>query len=124
MPLYRAGIDMFKKYEKKFNPTVIGTRFTDVRDLALERAQEGLITVGTIRDLVRPILDQYGVTGGLRATYLAFALALARHMFRQKGDAAKKIATALKSYYASAYDLDPAILDEIINVVTGWVAPY
>jgi len=124
MPLYRAGIDMFKKYQAKFNPTVIGTRFTDIRDLALERAQEGLITIGTIRDLVRPILDQYGVTGGLRATYLAFAQALARHMFRQKGDAAKKIATALKSYYVSAYDLDPAILDEIINVVTGWVSPY
>lgn len=124
MPLYRSGIDMYKKYEKKFNPTVIGTRLSDVRDLALERAQEGLITVGTIRDLVRPILDQYGVTGGLRATYQAFALALARHMFRQKGDAAKKIATALKSYFVSAYDLDPGICDEIINVVTGWVAPY
>lgn len=124
MPLYRSGIDMFKKYEKKFNPTVIGTRLSDVRDLALERAQEGLITVGTIRDLVRPILDQYGVTGGLRATYQAFALALARHMFRQKGDAAKKIAAALKSYFVSAYDLDPGICDEIINVVTGWVTPY
>ena len=40
MALYRTGLDMFRKYEKKFNPTVIGTRFTDVRDLALERAQD------------------------------------------------------------------------------------
>lgn len=124
MPLYRGGLDMFRKYQAKFNPTVIGTRFSDIQQIALERAQEGLITVGTIRDLVRPILDQYGVTGGLRATYLAFAQALARHMFRQKGDAAKKIANALKNYYVSAYDLDPGVCDEIINVVTGWVSPY
>lgn len=115
---------MYKKYSKKYNPTVIGTRFTDVQDVALDRAQEGLITVGTVRDMVRPILDAYGITGGLRATYLAFALALARHILRQKGEAAKKIATALKNYFVSAYDLDPSICDEIINVVVGWAVPY
>jgi len=115
---------MYKKYSKKYVPSTIGDRFGQVQDVALDRAQEGLITVGTVRDLVRPILDQYGITGGLRATYMAFALALARHSIRQKGEAAKKIATALKSYFVSAYDLDPSICDEIINVVTGWVAPY
>jgi len=57
MPLYKTGIDMFKKYEKKFNPALIGTRFGDIRDLALERAQAGLNMVGTVRDLVRPVLD-------------------------------------------------------------------
>ena len=115
---------MFKKYQKKYNPTLIGTRFGDVQDVALDRAQEGLLTVGTVRDLVRPILDSYGITGGMRATYLAFALALARHILRQKGEAGKKIASALKSYFVSAYDLDPTICDEIINVVVGWAVPY
>lgn len=124
MPFYRSGLDMYKKYERKYNPSVVGTRFGDVQPVALERAQEGLITVATVRDLVRPLLDSYGITGGMRATYLAFALALARHVLRQKGEAAKKIATALKSYFVSAYDLDPTICDEIINVIVGWAAPY
>ena len=124
MAIYRAGIDMFKKYEKKYNPTVIGTRFADVKDLALERAQEGLLTVGTIRDLVRPILDQYGITGPMRGTYLAFAQKLWRHVSRHKSESAKKIATALKNYFVSAYDLDPSICDEIINVIVGYVIPY
>jgi len=124
MPLYRGGLQMYRKYQKKYNPTVIGTRFGDVQEVALDRAQEGLITVGTVRDMVRPILDAYGITGGLRATYLAFALALTRHVIRQKGEAAKKIATALKNYYVSAYDLDPSVCDEIINVVVGWAIPY
>ena len=124
MPLYRNGLSMYRKYERKYNPTVIGTRFTDVKDIALERAQEGLITLGAVRDLVRPILDAYGITGGVRATYLAFAQKLARHIIRQKGEPAKKIATALKNYFVSAYDLDPSISDEIKNVISGWAIPY
>ena len=124
MPLYKTGLDMFKKYEKKYNPTVIGTRFGDVADVAKERAQEGLNMVGTIRDLIRPILDNYGIGGGQRATYLAFGLALARHVIRQKGETAKKVASGLKSYYVTAYGLDPDICDDIINVVCGWALPY
>jgi len=124
MPLYRNGLMMFKKYSKKYNPSVVGTRFGDVQEVALDRAQEGLILVGTVRDLIRPILDNYGITGGIRATYLAFGLALARHVLRQKGEAAKKIASAIKSYYVSAYDLDPSVCDEIINVIVGWAIPY
>lgn len=124
MPLYKTGVEMFKKYQVKFNPTVIGTRFGDIRDLALERAQSGLNMVGTVRDLVRPILDSNGISGGQRATYLAFATALLRHVIRNKGESAKAIATGLKSYYVTSYGLDPAILDDIIEVVCGWVIPY
>ena len=124
MPLYKTGIDMFKKYEKKFNPALIGTRFGDIRDLALERAQAGLNMVGTVRDLVRPVLDSYGIGGGQRGTYLAFALMLLKHVIRVKGETAKKIAEGLKSYFVTAYGLDPAVLDEIIQVVCGWAIPY
>jgi hypothetical protein len=124
MPLYKSGLDMWKKYEAKFNATVIGTRFGDVKSLALDRAQEGLNMVATVRDLIRPILDTYGVGGGLRATYLAFGTALMRHAIRQKGDVAKNISTALSSYFTTAYGLDPDICTEIIQVVCGWAVPY
>jgi len=124
MPVYRKGIDMYRKYEAKFNPTVVGTRFGDVRTLALERAQDGLNLIGTARDLVRPVLDSFGIGGGARATYLAFATALLRHIIRQKDETAKKTASGLKSYYVDAYDLSPAILDDIIEVIAGWAIPY
>lgn len=124
MPLYRSGLDMYKKYEKKFNPTVVSTRFTDVQEVALERAQEGLNTVATVRELVRPILDENGISGGVRATYLAFATKLMKHSLRQKGETANKIASGLKSYFVTAFGLDPTILDDIIQVVTGWVSAY
>jgi hypothetical protein len=124
MPLYKSGLDMWKKYSAKFNPTVIGTRFTDVKDLALDRAQEGLNMVATVRELIRPILDQYGVGGGQRGTYLAFGLALMSHVVRQKGAVATATATGLKSYFTGSYGLDPHICDEIIQVVVGWAIPY
>jgi len=124
MPLYKTGLDMWKKYQAKFNPTVVSTRFTDVQQIALDRAQAGLNMVATVRDLVRPILDNYGVGGGMRATYLAFATALMRHVIRQKGDVATKVATGLKDYFVNAYGLDPSVCDEIIQVVVGWALPY
>jgi len=124
MPLYKTGLDMWKKYQAKFNPTVVSTRWTDVQQIALDRAQEGLNMVATARDLIRPILDEYGVGGGLRATYLAFGTALLRHVIRQKGDVAKNVATGLKSYFVTAYGLDPNICDEIIQVISGWVIAY
>jgi hypothetical protein len=121
---YRNGQAMYAKYAAKFNPTVIGTRFTDVKDVALARAQDGLLTVGAIRDLVRPILDAYGVASTMRALYLAFALKLYKHTARSSADAAKKIADGLKSMYVTSFDANPDILNEIINVVAGWVSPY
>ena len=124
MTMYRKGIDRIRKYEAKFNPTVISTRFSDVRDLAIERAQDGLITMASVDDLVRPILDKYGVAGPDRAKYLGFAKKLFKHASRASGEAATKIASGLKSYFVTAYGCDPAILDEIINVVTGYVTPY
>jgi len=124
MPLYKSGLDMYKKYAAKFDPATISSRFTQVAEVAKDRAQEGLNMVATARDLIRPILDEYGVGGGLRATYLAFGLALLRHIIRQKGAVANRIASGLKSYFTTAYGLDPSICDEIIQVIAGWVMPY
>jgi len=124
MPIYRSGIDMFKKYQAKYNPTVIGTRFTDVQNVALERAQAGLNAVATVRELVRPILDGYGISGGLRGTYLAFALKLWKHVARQKEDVAKVTANGLAEYFSTAYGCSTDILNEIIQVVCGWVIQY
>jgi hypothetical protein len=117
MPLYKTGIDMFQKYQAKYNPTVIGSRFSDVQSVALARAQSGLNAVDTIRSMVRDYLDSKGITGGKRATYLAFALKLWSHVSRQGGAASDKIATGLISYFKSAYDLEEGYLTDIANSI-------
>jgi hypothetical protein len=117
MPLFRSGIDRFDKYSKKYNPTVVGTRFGDVQPVALARAQAGLNAGATIQEMVRDLLDQRGITGGTRATYLAFALKLWRHASRQGGVASEKIADGLKAYFQTAFGLDPAVLTDIADAI-------
>jgi len=117
MPLYRDGIMMFEKYSKKYNPTVIGTRFTDVQATALARAQAGLNKVDTIRSMVRDYLDSKGITGGVRALYLAFALKLWAHVERQGNTASNKIADGLIAYFNKAYGLDTTLLTDIANAI-------
>jgi hypothetical protein len=124
MTMYKVGQARFEKYSAKFDPTTVGARFGQVKDTALRRAQQGLITWASMQDLVRPILDKYGVAGPDRAKYLGFANKLLKHISRAPAEAGVAIASGLKSFYVTAFKADPAILDEIIQVVAGWVAPY
>jgi len=123
MPLYRSGIDMFQKYQAKYNPTVVSTRFTDVQSVALARAQGGLNAVSTIREMVRDYLDAKGVTGGERATYLAFALKLWKHVMRQGGAASDRIVSGLIPYFKNSYGLDEALLTDIANAIIVKITP-
>jgi hypothetical protein len=123
MPLYRDGLQMFAKYQAKYNPDVVRQRFADVKDVALARAQGGLVVVDTIRAMIRDYLDLRGITGGERATYLAFALELWRHTERQRGAAADKFADGLIEYYARTFGLDRGILNDIANTLIVRATP-
>jgi hypothetical protein len=124
MTLYKTGQNRFAKWRAKYDPATISARFTQVADVAAARAQEGLLKYASVQDIVRPILDKYGVTGTDRAKYLGFANKLLKHALRAAGDAGAAYASGLKSFYVTSLKADPAILDEIIQVVTGWISPY
>jgi len=124
MGLPKTGQDRFGKYAAKYDPTTIGNRFAQVKDVALSRAQNGMISFAAMQDLVKPILDKYGVAGPDRAKYLGFANKLMKHISRSTGEAATSLASGLKSLYVTAFKADPAIIDEIVQVVAGWVTPY
>jgi hypothetical protein len=124
VPIYRTGQSRFIKWRKKYDPATVGARFTQVAEVAEARAQEGLTIYASMQELVRGILDKYGVNGPDRAKYLGFANKLLNHSLRAKGGAAAKLAQGIKQFYVTSFGADPAILDEIIQVVTGWVTPY
>jgi hypothetical protein len=124
MALYRTGQERFAKWRAKYDPATISARFAQVANIAADRAQEGLQLFASVDDLVRPILDKYGITGPDRAKYLGFAKKLLKHVVRAKGDAAIAMANGIKAYYVTAMKADPAICDEIIQVVVGWAVAY
>ena len=123
MTLYRTGVQRFKKYSAKYVPDTVGARFGQVKDVALERAEEGLILWESIQRAVQRILDKYGVVATQRALYLGFANKLLKHMLRHKGEAGRAMAMAIKAYYVQM-GANPVILDEIINVVAGEIYAY
>jgi len=124
MTIYRRGIDRYKKYQAKYVPDTVGARFSQVQSVALDRAQYGLIQWASVQDLVRPVLDKYGVTGPDRAKYIGFANKLLKHVGRQSGEAGKKFAEGLKMYYVQTMGANPTICDEIIDIVIGWAIGY
>jgi len=124
MAIYKTGQSRFSKWKAKYDPATISSRFTQVADVASIRAQEGLLMFASMQELVRPILDSYGISGPNRALYLGFANKLLKHIMRASGDAAVSIAQGLKSFYVTAFKADPSVLDEIIQVISGWVTPY
>jgi hypothetical protein len=124
MTLYRTGVQRYSKYKAKYVPDVIGNRFAEVQNVALERAQEGLIMFSAMQDLVRPILDKYGVSAVDRAKYIAFANKVMRLALRHKGEALKVAVQGVKADWIIRFKADPTILDEIINVVAGTTIPY
>jgi len=118
---FRTGLDRYSKYAAKFDPATIQARLAQVKDIALQRAQEAQIKYATIDELVRPILDKYGIAGPMRGVYLGYAKKLARHIERVTGPAATKFADGLKAYYTTAFGADPDVIDAVTAVVAGGV---
>jgi len=124
MPLPKLPQRRYEKWSNKYVPDTISARFSQVETEAKERAQEGLITFANLDFDIAPILDSHGIAGPDRAKYLAFARKLTRASMRVTGKALDNVALGLKSYFVTAYGLDPTVADEIIKKVLGYVPTY
>ena len=96
---------------------VFAAKLPMMQDLQ-ETAQAQIVAI-EVR--VREKLDDMGVLGSFRISYLNFARALYRARGSQSGVALQKVATAEKAKFFS-YGLESEILDEIIGFVIGEAA--
>jgi hypothetical protein len=124
VPTPRTPSRRYQKWDVKFDPTVVGARFTAVKPVAESNAQDGLIPFANLDFAIAGLLDKHGVTGPDRAKYLGFARKLQRAANRVSGSALNKYALGLKQYWVTAYGADPAICDEIINFILGYTPTY
>jgi hypothetical protein len=114
----------YQKWDVKFDPTVVGARFTAVKPTAESNAQDGLIPFANLDFAIGGLLDQNGVTGPDRAKYLGLARKLYRAAQRVSGSALDKYALGLKQMWVTTFGADPAICDKIINFVLGYTPSY
>jgi len=82
----------------------------------LQESEQARIVALEIR--IREKLDDVGIFGSFRISYLNFGRALFRAKGSQSGVALQKVATAEKAKFTS-YGLDPEVLDEIISFAIG-----
>ncbi len=115
--LPKPGNARLAKWQAKYDVTVIQARFNDVQQVAISRAQEGIVSVANVQFLVGGILDQYGVAGPTRAVYIAFGEKVWHATQRLTGPALANEVNGLTSYFQTAYGANPTILQAIAQAL-------
>jgi hypothetical protein len=115
--LPKAGNARLAKWQAKYDPTTVGNRFAQVQSVAVSRAQEGIVSVANVQSLVGSILNQYGVAGPMRATYIAFGEKVWHATQRITGSALANEVNGLTSYFQTAFGANPTILQAIAQAL-------
>jgi hypothetical protein len=115
--LPKNGQSRYAKWQAKYDVTVIQARFNDVAQVAQARAQEGIISVANVQELIGGVLDMYGVAGPMRATYIAFGEKVWHESQRLTGPALQAVTNGLVSYFETAFGANPTILQAIVNAL-------
>ncbi len=115
--LPKSGQSRYAKWSAKYDPTVVQTRFNEVGPVAQARAQEGIISIANVQELIGGVLDMYGVAGPMRATYIAFGEKVWHESQRLTGPALQSVTNGLISYFETAFGANPTILQAIVNAL-------
>jgi len=113
--MVRAASVRIAKYEKKFDPTVVSTRFTAVKDLAVEGFTVAAADLASMEELVKNSI-QDKVSNPLELPqYLDFARELWRLTQKHTGKVLVSEANIAKAKW-EARGLNSAILDIIYDL--------
>jgi len=115
---YRNATQRVRNYDLAVIPDNVRAKFEARKEEMVEEQQAMQSQLVDVEVRVREILDQNGIMANFRIPYLNFARTLFRAKGHNSGVALQKIATAEKAKFV-AYGLDPAILDQIIQIVCG-----
>jgi len=115
--LPKPGNSRLAKWQAKYDPTTVGNRFAQVQQVAIYRAEEGIVSVANIQSLIGGVLDQYGIAGPMRAAYIAFGEKVWHATQRITGAALANEVNGLTSYFQTAYGCNPSILQAIAQAL-------
>jgi len=115
--LPKPGNSRLAKWQAKYDPTVVQTRFNEVQAVAVSRAQEGIVSIANIQSLIGSILNQYGVAGPTRAVYIAFGEKVWHATQRVDAQTLANEVNGLTSYFQTAYGANPTILQAIAQAL-------
>jgi len=120
---YRTYLVRYKKYSAKFDPDTVRNRFAQVKDIALDQAQEQFARLVDFEEAVKARLNELGVPVIQIPFYLNVAREIYRAMTRHVGKTLEIEVKAIKAKWVTR-GLDPAIVDEVIKIMIGYVPSY
>jgi len=120
---YRSYTIRIKKWSSKFDPDTVRNRFAQVKDIANDQAQEQFARLVDFEQAVKHRLNELGVPVIQMPFYLNVARQIYRAMTRHTGKTLETEVKVIKATW-TARGLDPAIIDEIIKLMIGYVPTY
>jgi len=120
---YRSYTVRYKKWSSKFDPDTIRNRFTQVKDVADEQAQEQFARLVDFEEAVKGRLNELGVAVIQMPWYLNVARQIYRAMTKHSGKTLESEVKVIKATW-TARGLDPTIIDEVIKIMIGYVPTY
>jgi len=120
---YRGYTVRIKKWSAKFDPDTIRNRFSQVKDIAYDQAEEQFANLVAFEKDVKHRLNELGVPVIQIPWYLNVARQIYRAMQRHTGKTLEAEIKVVKATW-TARGLDPAIIDEVTKIMVGYVPTY
>ena len=120
---YRSYLVRIKKWQSKFDPDTVRNRFAQVKDIASDQAQELFARLVDFETAVKARLNELGVPVIQMPFYLNVARQIFRAMTKHSGKTLEQEIKVIKATW-TARGLDPAIIDEVIKIMIGYVPAY
>lgn len=117
---YRDEQIRARKFDLAIIPDNISAKFTALKPLMQDLQEARQAEIVTIEVCAREKMDDLGIMGSFRISYLNFVRAIYRAAGAQSGAALQKMVTAEKAKFVS-YGLDPTTLDAVATCVHGAV---
>jgi hypothetical protein len=107
-------------YATKTKPIRDAEYLEAIHELAVEKMSKAQAIWLDYNDRVRPVLDEFGITGTTRVMYYVFGRRLLSFCLNYSENVWGNFAEGLKLHYTTAHRLNPECLDRIIEVTTAF----
>jgi hypothetical protein len=107
-------------YAIKTKPIKDAEYLKAVHELAVEKMSMAQAVWLEYNDRVRPVLDEFGITGTTRVMYYVFGRRLLSFCLNYSENMWDNFAEGLKQHYTTSYRLNHECLDRIIRLTTAF----
>lgn len=120
---FKTGSERYRKWEAKYDPDTVKSRFTQVATIAAEKAQTQLNIFYAAEDRARKRLHELGLSTIVIPWYLDVVRECTSKVQRHSGETLDIEMAAIKAKWV-ARGLEPGTVDEMLYICSGLMPLY